>query len=58
MNCWVCSKCGATKTKSTNGIIRCFDADGNRIPTDGDVSMETIRQIEQEVAELKKSGRI
>ena len=56
MTCWVCIKCGATKRKYANGIIRCFDADGNRIPTDGDVSMKTIRQIESEVDELKKTG--
>ena len=50
-NCWVCRKCGATKRIYGNGIIRCFDADGNRIPTDGNISMKTIEKIEQELKE-------
>lgn len=48
-NCWVCRNCGATKRIAFNGIIRCYDADGNRIPTDGNVSMREIHRIEQEL---------
>lgn len=49
IGCWVCRKCGATKRRGSNGIIRCYDAEGKHIPTDGNVSMKTIRQIEQEL---------
>lgn len=58
LTCMVCRRCGATKRKCPNGIIRCYDADGNRIPTDGSVDEKTIRKIEAEVEELKKSRRI